>query len=66
MEFSIFGKKILSIKNIRNITISDLIINNETQSKESVTSITAMQYAAVYACIKIISENIASLPIQIL
>jgi len=66
MEFSIFGKKILSIKNIRNITISDLIINNETQSKESVTSITAMQYAAVYACIKIISETIASLPIQIL
>ena len=33
---------------------------------ETVNTVTAMRYSAVYACVRIISETIASLPINIL
>jgi HK97 family phage portal protein len=74
MELRIFGLPI--IKLTRSIVsperdgtsfsqFLDLFGANPTTSGESVTAETSLQFSAVFACVRIISETIASLPINL-
>lgn len=48
-----------------NKWLINLIGGNDTYSGESVTTDTAMNIAAVYACIRILSNHVAMLPLQL-
>ena len=56
--------------NVSNLTTPNkwllhLIGGNETYSGESVDTSTAMNIAAVYACVRILSNHVAMLPLQL-
>ena len=48
-----------------NKWLINLIGGNETYSGESVDTSTAMNIAAVYACVRILSNHVAMLPLQL-
>jgi HK97 family phage portal protein len=71
-QFRVFGVPIFEVRNAweRDSTTGSKIIDllmggSKTSSGESVNETTAMKFSAVYACVRIISETIASLPLNV-
>ena len=71
MEFKIFGRQIISGVWRRSletdgITLTDIMdASGKTKSGVKVTEETALNFSAVWACVRILSETIASLPLGV-
>ena len=63
---SLFGFGQARDKPVRNYSNGEYTFNfGRSTSGKSVNEMTAMQTTAVYACVRILSEAVASLPIQV-